>query len=208
MQATLKPLAELVAEDVMASDLVLLPEDLPLREAARRLLRNQVGGAPVVNAEGRCVGVLSAIDFLRLAERRADVTKPTAPPLPITCSFQTKHRMTDGRDVILCTLASGACPMQIKEHEPGGDKVVCSQPNCVLVDWQEVEVEKLPTDEVRQFMTANPVSVAPDTPIRTLARMMIDAHIHRVIIVDEDHRPIGVVSSTNLLAALAEHAAV
>lgn len=204
MQATSKSLTEQTAEEVMASDLVLLPEDMPLREAARRLLRNQVGGAPVVDGEGRCVGVLSAIDFLRLAERRTDVTKPTAPPLPITCSFQTKHRMTGGRDVILCTLAAGVCPIQIKQREPDGEeKLVCSQPHCVLVDWQEVEVEKLPFDEVRQYMTTDPVTVAPDTPIRTLARMMIDAHIHRVIVVDEERKPIGIVSSTDLLAALA-----
>ena len=33
--------------------------------------------------------------------------------------------------------------------------------------------------------------------------MMIDAHIHRVIVVDEDRIPVGVVSSTDILAALA-----
>ena len=82
--------------------------------------------------------------------------------------------------------------------------LVCSQPHCVLVDWQIVEVEKLPSDEVRQFMTPDPVTVRPETSIRTLARMMIDAHIHRVIVVDNERRPIGIVSSTDLLAALAQ----
>jgi len=73
----------------------------------------------------------------------------------------------------------------------------------VLVDWQVVDVEKLPTDEVRRFMTPDPVIVHPATSIRVLARMMIDAHIHRVIVVDEGRKPIGVISSTDLLAALA-----
>jgi len=66
-----------------------------------------------------------------------------------------------------------------------------------------VDVEKLPTDEVRQFMTPDPVTAQAATSIRDLARMMIDAHIHRVIVVDEGRRPIGVVSSTDLLAVLA-----
>jgi predicted transcriptional regulator len=35
-----------------------------------------------------------------------------------------------------------------------------------------------------------------------LARMMLDAHIHRVIVVDEQNRPVGVVSSTDILAAV------
>jgi CBS domain-containing protein len=189
----------------MAGDLVLLPEDMPLRHAGRLLLRNQISGAPVVDSQGRCVGVLSTFDFLRLAERRADPARPVGPPLPVTCSFQVKHRTADGRDVVLCTLAPGACPIQAHQTARDGEEMlVCSQPHCVLVDWQAVEVEKLPTEEVRQFMTADPVTVTPDTPIRVLARMMIDAHIHRVIVVDEERRPLGVVSSTDLLAALAE----
>jgi len=188
----------------MKPDVIRLPEDMPLRDAARLLLRNQIGGAPVVDAQGKCVGVFSAIDFLRLSEMRADVTRPTGPPLPITCSFQTKRRTSDGKEVMLCTLPPGVCPIQVKQEEPGGETlIVCSQPHCVLVDWQVVEVEKLPTDEVRRFMTPDPVTARPATCIRVLARMMIDAHIHRIIVVDEERKPIGVVSSTDVLAALA-----
>jgi CBS domain-containing protein len=204
MRAKSKLLQALTAADLMKPDVVRLLEEMPLRDAARLLLRNQIGGAPVVDAQGKCVGVFSAIDFLRLSEMRADATRPTAPPLPITCSFQTKHRTSDGREVTLCTLPPGVCPIQVKQEGPGGEKlIVCSQPHCVLVDWQVVDVEKLPTDEVRRFMTPDPVTAQPATSIRVLARMMIDAHIHRIIVVNEERRPIGVVSSTDVLAALA-----
>ncbi len=112
--------------------------------------------------------------------------------------------MHDGKEVTLCTLPPGVCPMQVKQADaPGEQLLVCSQPNCVLVDWQVVDVEKLPDDEVRHFMTADPVTVRADAPIRTLARMMIDAHIHRVIVVDAMRKLVGIVSSTDLLAALA-----
>jgi CBS domain-containing protein len=66
-----------------------------------------------------------------------------------------------------------------------------------------VDVEQLPTDEVRRFMTPDPVTAPPATSIGVLARMMLDTHIHRVIVVDEERRPVGVVSSTDLLAAVA-----
>jgi CBS domain-containing protein len=32
---------------------------------------------------------------------------------------------------------------------------------------------------------------------------MIDAHIHRIVVVDEGQRPIGVVTGTDILAAVA-----
>ena len=56
---------------------------------------------------------------------------------------------------------------------------------------------------VRDWMTADPVTVPPETPIRQLARAMVDAHIHRVIVTDARGRPVGVVSSTDVLAAVA-----
>jgi CBS domain-containing protein len=205
MPVSNKPLLALTAGDLMTRDVVQLPEEMPLRDAARLLLRNQVGGAPVVDGRGKCVGVLSAIDFLRLAEKREDVTRPTAPPLPVTCAFQARHRRPDGTEVTLCTLPPGVCPIQVKQTGPGGKELlVCSEPHCVLVDWQMVNVEKLPGDEVRLFMTPDPVTVRPDTAIRTLARMMVDAHIHRIVVADEEGKPVGVVSSTDLLAALAQ----
>jgi CBS domain-containing protein len=204
MTTTRKPLLALTAADLMSRDVVRLPEHVPLRDAALLLLRNQISGAPVVDAAGRCVGVFSAIDFLRLVWKRPDAANPAAPPLPVTCSFQAKRTLPDGREVTVCLLPPGVCPIQVKQVGPGGEEwLVCSEPHCVLADWQVVELEKLPDDEVRRYMTPDPVCVPADTPIRTLARRMIDAHIHRVIVTDDAHRPVGVVTSTDLLGALA-----
>lgn len=204
MKTKSKPLQALTAGDLMSPDIVRLPEKMALRDAARLLLRNQIGGAPVVDAQGKCVGVFSAMDFLHLSQTRPDPTLPTSPPLPITCSYQAKYKTSDGQEVTRCTLPPGVCPIQVKQEGPAGEKlIICSQPHCVLVDWQVVDVEKLPTEEVRRFMTPDPVTAQFATSIRVLARMMIDAHIHRVIVVDEERRPIGVVSSTNVLAAVA-----
>jgi CBS domain-containing protein len=68
--------------------------------------------------------------------------------------------------------------------------------------WQLVEMDDLPTDDVSAHMTADPVTVFSGTPIAELARKMTEAHIHRIIVVDGQHRPIGVVSSTDILAAV------
>jgi CBS-domain-containing membrane protein len=35
---------------------------------------------------------------------------------------------------------------------------------------------------------------------------MIDAHIHRVVVIDEEGKPIGIVSATDVLAVVAREA--
>lgn len=207
MQATRNDLWEMTAEDLMARDIVCLPETTPLRQAVAVLLSRHVEDAPVVDSRGRCVGSLSGSDFVRMSGQRAEPAKPAAPPLPITCSFQTKTHTMDGREVVLCNLESGVCPLQHHCKEPdGADLLVCSQPRCVLMDWQMVDVEKVPTDEVRHFMNPHPVTVRPATPFRVLARTMIDGHVNHVFVVDDLRRPIGIVSSADLLTAIADEA--
>ncbi len=84
-----------------------------------------------------------------------------------------------------------------------GENTVCSSPHEVLADWQVVDVEQLPEDKVGRFMTPDPVMVRADTPLPKLAQEMVDAHVHRIIVVDRRNRPVGVVSSTDILATIA-----
>jgi CBS domain-containing protein len=79
----------------------------------------------------------------------------------------------------------------------------CLAADCVCADWQVVEVDILPAEAVAAYMTPDPITALTTATVRELARRMLDAHIHRVIIVDPGHRPVGVVSSTDILAAVA-----
>lgn len=53
--------------DYMARDLVRLDPGMEILHAMRTLLEHRVSGAPVVDADGRLVGVLSKKDCLRAA---------------------------------------------------------------------------------------------------------------------------------------------
>jgi len=147
-----KPLTSLTASDLMSRNLVMVPQHMSLQGAARLLSRAQVSGAPVVDENGRCVGVLSTTDFLHWVENGNTRNKP--------------------------------------------DEPVCRS-------WQIFGSEASPTDTVGCFMTDDPVVVIAGITIGELAQMMLDARIHRVIVVDHNERPIGIVSSTDVLAAVA-----
>ena len=89
MTASPTMLLDLTARDLMTVNPVVLPERLPLREAARLLWKHHVSGAPVVDADGRCVGVLSAVDFLPWAEQEGPGEKP---PGPLLCAVVQRRR--------------------------------------------------------------------------------------------------------------------
>lgn len=65
-------LAETRAADVMARDVVTLNVSDPMAFAAQILLENEISGAPVLNDDGQCVGVLSIRDVLDAERSVAD----------------------------------------------------------------------------------------------------------------------------------------
>jgi CBS domain-containing protein len=76
-----------------------------------------------------------------------------------------------------------------------------------LAPWGEmISVEDAPDNEIGHYMTGQPVMVAPTTPIGELAQKMIDAHIHRLLVATEPGQACGIVTSIDVLAAVA-HAA-
>jgi CBS domain-containing protein len=55
---------------------------------------------------------------------------------------------------------------------------------------------------VRHLMTTPAVTVHSGTSIARAARLMLTRHIHRLVVVDDEDRVIGLVSSLDLLRAL------
>jgi CBS domain-containing membrane protein len=148
---TTKPFLALTAADLMTTPVLTIPQDTPLREAARLLHRSGISGAPVVDHHGCCIGVLSSSDFVTWAEEAGEAT-----------SF--------------------------------------------IALWGEViSVGDSPEEIIHNYMTARPVTIAPTAPIGDVAQKMVVAHIHRLLVVDRD-RPCGIITSTDILAAVT-HAA-
>ena len=60
------------AEDVMTRDVIAIDPDATVLEAARVMLRHHISGLPVIDKQGRLVGVLSEGDFLRRSETKTE----------------------------------------------------------------------------------------------------------------------------------------
>jgi CBS domain-containing protein len=150
-----KSFLDLTAGDLMTTPVRTIPQEMSLREAAHLFTRDRISGAPVVDPDGRCIGVLSSSDFVTWAGK-------------------------DG----------------------GGGPAVH-----FLAPWGEIiDIDDSPENEIRHYMTAQPVTAAPTAPIGELAQKMVDAHIHRVLVVVDRNRAQGIVTSTDVLAAVARAA--
>ena len=55
---------------------------------------------------------------------------------------------------------------------------------------------------VRHLMSRPAVTVHLNTSVERAARLMLEGHIHRLVVVDEEELPIGVLTSTDLLRTL------
>lgn len=63
----LRTMRLITAADLMSPDVLTVPEDMPVRDLAAFLIDHEITGAPVVDAEGRLVGVVSVVDIADLA---------------------------------------------------------------------------------------------------------------------------------------------
>ena len=61
----------------------------------------------------------------------------------------------------------------------------------ISANWERVRV--------RHLMTAPAVTVHVGTPIRRAADLMVQRHIHRLVVVDDEDKPVGILSSLDLL---------
>jgi CBS domain-containing protein len=57
---------------------------------------------------------------------------------------------------------------------------------------------------VGEVMSRPAVTVELSTPLVEAARRMVTERVHRVVVVDDDHRPIGVLSAMNFVNLLAD----
>jgi CBS-domain-containing membrane protein len=77
-----------------------------------------------------------------------------------------------------------------------GEETQANRPNLAprgtFQDW----------DSVRRFMSTAIQTVPFDAPLERVAEIMCAEHIHHLVVLDEQARPIGVVSSLDVLAAL------
>jgi CBS domain-containing protein len=158
MNSAIERLLSLRVSDVMNSPVATIAESATMADAARLMAEREITGMPVVDAQGRCVGMLSATDFA-----------------------MREHRMAQGEQQLLC----------------GWEHAVTRPP-----EEGPFHIEMIAQDRVSEHMSPAVQTISETASLINAARVMCREHIHRLVIIDSDDRPVGLVSSLDLVAAL------
>lgn len=152
MNSTIERLLSLRVRDVMRKEVIAVHATDTMKSAADLFDENEITGAPVVDGDGKCVGILSSSDFVY-----RELTSPRWEKIGDSRAIET------------------------------ADPATCETPD---------------SNRVEDFMSPLVQTVSEELPILSAARVMCHEHIHRLLVVDDDHRPQGILSSLDLVACM------
>jgi CBS domain-containing protein len=171
----------LTARDVMSRDLVTVTLGTTLRGLAMILEENRISGAPVVDEAGHLIGVVSQSDLVRFDSH----TAAHARLIPV------EERTVCGDEAVEGETEDPRHPYYT--HLDAGD----------IGPLRERFIEEDYGDAlVSDIYTPFTITATMDTPVATLARLMVDQEVHRLIILD-GKRVAGIVTSMDLLRTVA-----
>lgn len=146
----------ITAADVMNPRVLTVREDMTVRELAHFLVDHEISGAPVVDEDGKLVGVVSVTDItLALTEDGNDGDDE-----------EDGEEEDDADDL----------PGDFFRHEWTQG----------LSREEVAELQLEDAIEVREIMTPEVHTVPEEMPIPDVAELMIGTHIHRLLVTREE----------------------
>lgn len=172
--------------DVMSKDPVTISPDAPVTDLVDLLAREGIGGVPVVE-EDRVVGVVSSTDVLRLASEG-----PGRGARPSTGADAAARRPRGGEGQHGDEAADTGF-YRLPDGPPWFPKELPDAP--VLPAFEGYRVGDI--------MSSWQFSVRPDAPVARVARLLLEARLHRALVM-ERRRLVGIVTTFDLIRLLAE----
>lgn len=119
MEAIMNRIVTLHVSDVMSKKVVWVSTRQPMSDVAALLLRHELSSAPVVDEVGRCVGMISATDFLRREtssrgeENAPQRVKPAWKPEDVAGTYMSKAVQLIDSQATLLQAAKIVCSQHV-----------------------------------------------------------------------------------------------
>lgn len=168
--------------DIMREEVITVRPDASVREIAQTLVREAIGGVPVVHDDGSVVGVVSASDIVRATARDPEVEM----------GFEVQRTP----------------PLEVDETADGEQTASFYAPE-VIPEWIRPVLlgDQLDDLDASSIMTPATFFVRPDLPIQDFAEFLVRGRIHRALVLDGGQL-VGIATSFDALRALSGRAEV
>jgi len=208
----------LTVEKVMSKPAITVRAQDSLGMAAARMAKAGIKRLPVVNQNGKIVGMLSRIDILRLVAEKT--TKKVTAPLGVAKSVRDVMspiipavRYDDDLAAIVDTFLESGSHRVIVTDASGKAIGLISDSDVVARIQPEHQRNvlaalmgnaSLPPSDVtaENLMSPGVLSAKPETPLVEAARMMMSPKRKWLVVVDENDHPLGLVDRHILLLAM------
>jgi predicted transcriptional regulator len=176
-----------LVQDIMTRELVVVNEDLSLRDCVELLARQHLSGAPVI-AGAEIAGVITLSDIASFLSTLAPVPRDEPEN---GWDEEPPPGSVEGEDV-----AVGAYFQELWA-DAGADLVERARATGAP-EW-----DVLGEHTVQEAMSRRLWSIGPDVPVREAARRMEEADVHRLLVTREG-RLLGLVTTADITRAVAE----
>jgi CBS domain-containing protein len=172
----------LTVRDIMQSRVETVSPEMTVRELARFWARHGISGAPVCDASGEVLGVISSTDLVRLTAEE--------PPLPghleqRELNYPPEEEEEEGEEASWYYYLAREAPSLY-----GGVP-------------EEIPGELFDEVTVREIMTPMVFHVRPQATVAELAQFLLRGKIHRALVM-EGRELVGIVTTFDVLRAVAE----
>jgi len=216
------------ADEIMTAPAVSVGTDESARKAAEIMVKRRLKRLPVVDAQGRLVGLVSRLDVLRTVEfpggskevqstpprsgaSIAELLEPDPPTVAAEASLeevmaaleqrqQRRVLVVDGLRRVLGIITDGDLLRRVRRAQsPGFLQRLRS-----LVTGEPSGNAGQPdaSQTAAELMTAPVITVRVDATLQDALRLMLDHQIKRLPVVDEQGRLLGLLGRGSLLAGL------
>ncbi|MEX2187481.1 MAG: CBS domain-containing protein [Pirellulales bacterium] len=137
--------------------------------------------------DAMCGRIVEIPDYKTMAEAAAILTANEVSAAPIVDDHGRCVGIISTTDFVKCVASTNG-------H-------VCREEHQCPPEW-EMQATPAYDEPVTAYMTAAVQTVTVDAPLVAAARMMCAQHYHRLIVLDATHRPVGVVSTMDIVASM------
>ncbi|ADP77041.1 putative signal transduction protein with CBS domains [Methanothermus fervidus DSM 2088] len=206
--------------DIMSianKDVITVPPGISVKEASEIMVKNKVRRLPVVSPKNELLGIITAtdiVDFLGGGEKFKIIENKYNDNFLAAVNDSIKDIMTEDAHYITNKDSIKDAVEKMLKHDVGALPVVDNENRVVGIvserDFVFLMAGLINEEPVADYMTENPITTTPGTPIESVSKIMVRNGVRRVPIVGEKRKTpkpeseklIGIVTSTDILKFL------